>query len=420
MVLDAAFALVFAFYEAIWWIAIPFLSLSPRLRQGFSNRVSPQPIPSRPDLWIQAASGGEAYLAIEILKALPQDRQVHILVTSCTTQGLGILTNFSPPSHVLLTIRYFPFDRPCLMRRILTRWNPRLVVLLETELWPGLLWACRRAVIPYIIVNGRMTEKSLGRYLTIRSIWKNLQPKMILALPDSADRFSKLFDQTLVTVMENIKFDRFHADLLQVSPLIKNILQPDVRFCVFGSVRAEEEPVILQAVATLLSLMPDIVIGLVPRHLHRVDTWIRKLTAADIPIVLRSEISNPVQPGKVILWDVFGELGQAYALADAAFVGGTLAPCGGQNFLEPLTAGVIPSIGPYWDNFAWIGRQILQAGLVEEVDNANDLVQSLANRLMHPQSRTAVQEKARAYVSAKQGGAALAGNTIIGLLDELH
>jgi len=131
-----------------------------------------------------------------------------------------------------------------------------------------------------------------------------------------------------------IYFDRFDANIggAETAPLA-GLIPPDSPFAVLGSVRQPEEPDVLRLIADLLDRRPGTVIGLFPRHLHRVDRWRELLSRRSIPWALRSGLKEAAQAGQVIVWDVFGELSGAYAQADAAFVGGSLAPLGGQNFL---------------------------------------------------------------------------------------
>jgi 3-deoxy-D-manno-octulosonic-acid transferase len=120
--------------------------------------------------------------------------------------------------------------------------------------------------------------------------------------------------------------------------------------------------------------------------------------------VLRSAVSNPVSVGAVILWDTFGELMPAYRLAQAAFVGGSLAPLGGQNFLEPLINGLIPVIGPSWENFAWVGQEIIDAGLLRVADDWRKAAAHILQDMDAPRPRAAVIETAHQFFETRRGG----------------
>jgi len=148
--------------------------------------------------------------------------------------------------------------------------------------------------------------------------------------------------------------------------------------------------------------------------MHRLDFWREALYETGLHLVMRSDLDSPPPPGSVILWDTFGELSTAYAFCRAAFVGGSLVPLGGQNFLEPLTHGVVPCTGPHWSNFAWIGRDIVDQGLVVEVDGPGELAERMARTLARPRKREAVQKKVGAYVNSRRGGTATALECILG------
>jgi len=179
------------------------------------------------------------------------------------------------------------------------------------------------------------------------------------------------------------------------------------RFFVLGSTRRQEEPQVEALLLEIRRRSPEAVIGLFPRHMERLAHWQRRLDRLGIPWRLRSRARPPLPAGTTLLWDRFGELAGAYGLSHGAFVGGSLAPLGGQNFLEALRGGVAPVIGPHWDNFAWVGHDLLRSGLVHQAENWR---QAAALLCQPPASlpRAAVREAARQYFASRGGGADLA------------
>jgi 3-deoxy-D-manno-octulosonic-acid transferase len=358
----------FCLYNMGWGLAIPALRMNHRLAEGFKQRTLKHKMPPAADLWIQAASAGESYLAWELLKGLRPARPVRVMVTSNTSQGMEILEraidDITPNDRgVSACAAYFPFDKPTIMETAVRNISSKIMVLLESEMWPGLLAALKKYRCKTLIINGRITAKSLRRYLIWPSLWRDLRPDKILAVSEKdAKRFSVLFGREYVDVMPNMKFDRI--GLTQGMPYTKNplegILRPDTPLLVLGSVRREEEPVVEKIVVDIHRRLPETIIGLFPRHMHRIKYWKKVLDRLAIPWTLRSKIQRHVPHGTVILWDTFGELPLAYELSKAAFVGGSLAPLGGQNFLEALTCGVVPVIGPSWENFAWVGQEYVE------------------------------------------------------------
>jgi 3-deoxy-D-manno-octulosonic-acid transferase len=406
-------------YNVIWSMLVPFLRLNGRLAEGFDQRTLRCQLP-RADLWIQAASAGEAYLARELLDALEPHHPIRIHVTTNTRQGMEILeqavTEIKPHEKIeSVSTAYFPFDKPALMEKAVRSIRPRAMVLLESEIWPGLLAALKKYGCKTLIINGRIRSKSLARYLKWPGLWRAIKPYKILAISeDDARRFAKLFGKDPVAVMPNIKFDRFdpldtHA--LKQNPLEK-MLPGDIPFIVLGSVRQEEEPLLEKIIERISQTKSKLIIGLFPRHLHRIDFWQAALDSLGLTWVLRSRINQNLSDKNVILWDTFGELSEAYALAQAAFVGGSLAPLGGQNFLEPLTHGVVPVIGPSWDNFAWVGAEIEKSGLVRVVRDWKGVAEVLLADVNRPSDRDSVRQKALKYIQDRQGGTAQAAGLI--------
>jgi 3-deoxy-D-manno-octulosonic-acid transferase len=465
--------LLFFVYQRVASLIIPFLRLNPRLREGFDARTLRQPLPSA-DLWIQAASAGEAYLAKEIIQRLNSGPPIRILASTYTKQGFEILEAVQQEScktgHLSVHVTYFPFDLPTIMMQAVQQVRPRVVILLETEIWPGFLWALKQTSARILLVNGRLTPKSLRGYKLLPCLWPAIAPDRILAVSEQdAQRFRYLFRTTETSVMSNIKFDR-----IQMQPLpekhqnrFDSFLYSDACFVVLGSVRTQEESDAEQIIQMILNQVPQAVIGLFPRHLHRIKPWIRRLNQMKVKWILRSEINpvdlkestlsrekeshsvksgnlprkgdgNPVESGRlplslfsggegwgegelftgsIILWDTFGELIPAYERASAAFVGGSLAPLGGQNYIEALISGVLPVTGPYLDDFEWVGPEIISEGLLRIGKDWQSVANWLIQNLQHPHDRSHIQQRALQYANNRRGGAELVCREIWNILN---
>lgn len=397
-------------YDCAWQAALPLLRRNPRLKEGWSQRKLQTPLPAA-DLWVQAASGGEAYLAWTLLGQLHPRLPLRVLVTTNTGQGMEILekarADLAPGNPNLhLSAAFFPFDRPSIMKQAVAQVAPRLMVLLETEIWPGLLYSLKQTGRPAYIINGRMTEKSLSRYRKFPRIFSSLRPEKVLAISSTdASRYQAVFGPAGILVISNIKFDRVTIGADDTNLPENSMIMAGIPFLVLGSVREEEEPEVEQIISMVRESRPETVIGLFPRHMHRVDHWRDSLGRAGIAFRLRSaSLGSTIKPGEVIIWDTFGELANAYASATAVFVGGSLAPLGGQNFLEPLAYGIMPVIGPYYENFAWIGEEIFSRGLVEKCKEWQAVAARLINLLDQPPSRERIRSEAEAFIRARQGG----------------
>jgi 3-deoxy-D-manno-octulosonic-acid transferase len=424
MPLNSIQKLAFQLYDLSWSFALPWLRRNHRLAEGFKQRTQKIGLPAA-DLWIQAASVGEAYLALELISNLKTTKPQKILVTTNTSQGREILTQHLSDQRfndglIQPQVGYFPFDKPAIMKQAIAGINPQVMVLLETEIWPGLLRYLKKHHCQILIVNGRITEKSLNRYLVWPSIWQKLRPDEVLAIsPEDAHRFSRLFGKAGISVMTNIKFDRIAAGTSSRNEnnKLNAILPAGTPFIVLASVRRQEEILVNDIIQNVLHARPEAIVGLFPRHMHRISYWQKMLHQKEIGFTLRSEILRPISAGQVVLWDTFGELMPAYGLAASAFVGGSLAPLGGQNFLEALVNGVIPIIGPSWENFAWVGREIIESGLLRMAADWKQVVDLLLKDLTNPPSRRDVIDATLQFIEARRGGTETACRRITACLE---
>lgn len=412
-------------YDILWRLCIPLLKLNSRLKDGYDERCSGASL--RPaDIWIQAASAGEAYLALSLIENMNPATPARVLVTTNTRQGLDIIKNTiesKKMNQITVESAYIPFDRPSVMDTVVQRICPKLMILLETEIWPGLLFALKKNNVTTIIINGRVTPKSLKGYMTWPLLWKVLSPDKILAISgDDAERFASLFGPEKVQTMSNIKFDQLQTVINDTDNHLKAYIPDHTAFLVLGSVRQPEEQQVENIIQNIKSTLPETIIGLFPRHMHRIKYWEQTLHRLNIEYKLRSDLNRqPVANGTIILWDTFGELNPAYALAKAVFVGGSLVPLGGQNFLEPMIYGITPIIGPFWENFAWVGDDIFNQGLAIKVNNwqsaASGLIHQLRQTIGQTESADRRQAAAIRYIEERKGGTQQACELIEDLLN---
>jgi 3-deoxy-D-manno-octulosonic-acid transferase len=254
-----------------------------------------------------------------------------------------------------------------------------------------------------------MSAKSFASYRRINWFFRRYRPLKIWAIsPKDRDRFQAVMGMQGIELMNNIKFDRIIPKAsLSENNAITRILPPTSPFVLLGSIRREEEGKILDTIVHLLEARPDLCVGLFPKHVERAEHWLELLEGQNIKGVKRSTISSHQSAGTVIVWDVFGELAGAYASAAATFVGGSLVNLGGQNFLEPLVFGLRPIIGPFWENFAWVGREIVTSGLVWEVKDEKQLTRKLLASIDETCNRNEIQEKVQEYFEPQKGGTQL-------------
>ena len=407
----------FKFYNILWDAALPFLKRHPRLAPTIDKRINPVHL-QRADIWIQAASAGEAYLAVSVIQNMTPDRPVTILVTTTTDQGLEILQQMLRPENVSplisLCVDIFPFDSPKAMNKAVQQVNPAVMVLLETELWPAHLYALKKNHTPVLLINGRLSKKSCRNYRITKAFWQALAPDHILAISaEDAQRFSQVFSNTRIEIMDNIKFDRMK---IQETPdkhsALAAIVPRELPLSIFASFRRQEETQIIEMIKALLEKVPEQVIALFPRHMHRIAPFLKKLHKNGLTAHKGSQLSSTLTGPAIILWDKFGDLHQAYTHADVVFVGGSLAPLGGQNFMESAGLGVPTVIGPHWQDFAWVGRDIFKTGVVTRCKNWQDAVQAMCRHLVNSENRQPRIDAVNQYILQKQGGAHTAANAI--------
>ena len=400
--------LALGMYTCLWYACLPFGLCIPRLRSSLWPRLRTSLEPRETDIWIQAASAGECRLTQTLIQSWSDTRPLSFLATTNTPQGMQVLHSIQTPRNMLFTPAYAPLDTGPAVRSALAARRPKMVVLMETELWPNLLAACRQFDIPVLLINARMTCKSFSRYSLLPGLCQTLAPDRILCVSSwDARRYSALFGKGRVETMNNMKFDRW-ADVQEPLPYVHNplssLFKAQSQFAVYGSVRREEESILLEAITRISRMHPRAIQAVFPRHMHRVQAWMDALKQAGLKAVLRSHIQGNALQGTVVLWDRMGELEPAYALARAVFVGGSLAPKGGQNFLESLAQGVIPCIGPWWSNFAWVGSDILKQGLITQITDVDDLVLAMSQSLRSPPPRNKVFQRFQDFVHQRQGG----------------
>jgi len=381
-----------------------------KYRAGLRQRLGK--VPSRlaedrkqPTIWIHAVSVGEVLavtgLVAEMKRAFPQHR-VFISTTTATGQELAG-SRFGESS-----VFYFPLDFGFAIKPYLRSLRPQLVVIAETEFWPNFLRRAHAGGARIAIVNARISDRSFPRYRRWRKILSRvLRPvdlflaqteedrRRLLAIGASADR---------VQVSGNLKFD---AATPAAPPIVAALraafqraqAQPVV---VCGSTVEGEEKLLLDAFSKLLEQFPHAMLVLAPRHPERFGGVAQLLEKGAIPFWRRSTWAGEPLCGGVLLLDSIGELASLYALAELAFVGGSLVPRGGHNILEPAQHGVPILVGPYTENFRDIVR-VFQANHAVRVVEPAELPLALVELASNEAEREALGRRAAETVRAHTG-----------------
>ncbi|MBZ5662442.1 MAG: 3-deoxy-D-manno-octulosonic acid transferase [Acidobacteriia bacterium] len=373
-------------------------------------------------IWIHAVSVGEVLAALPLAKQLKDRYPARRLVISTTTNTGQQLAR--ERMQFADAIFYFPLDWAGPVRRALSATQPSVVLIVETEIWPNFLRECRRATVPVIFVNGRLSQRSYTGFLRaiaysgglLRGFLKKILNDASLFLMQGAEDAERLLalgapkDRVLVT--GNLKYDLALPAETPLSAWLAPELARAQRAPVLiaGSVMANEEPLVLGAFAAVEREFPGALLILAPRKPDQFNNAAAIISQAGRPLVRRSEISlngssaNPLaKSGNVFLLDSLGELAALYRLADAVFVGGSLVPVGGHNILEPAAFGKVPVYGPFMDNFREIAEAFHDAGASIRVATSQELGAAWLGLLRDPQRAACMGAAARDLVDRNQG-----------------
>lgn len=363
-------------------------------------------LPPHEAIWLHAASVGEVRAAAALVDALHRrDPQRPLLVTCFSAAGRRQAQQLFAGRVVVAQL---PYDLGFCVRRWLGCIQPRLGIILETEIWPNLLFACRRSKVPVVMVSARMSERALRRYRRLRSLARRaLDQVAMIAAQTEADAacFRELgVPAYRLQVAGNLKFDiEFAPSLPAEGAALRARLFGEQLVIVAGSTREHEELPVLQAFQTLQSKQPDCVLVLAPRHPERAQTVVELARARGLTVDRRSTGETPLTSGGVLVLDTLGELTHFYAAADLAFVGGSLVPVGGHNLLEPAALGLPVVTGPHLDNVRDIAGLLREAGGLTVVADAETLGQAFIWLAGNPGTRQRIGEAARQTVAANRG-----------------
>ncbi|MGO8830293.1 MAG: lipid IV(A) 3-deoxy-D-manno-octulosonic acid transferase [Steroidobacteraceae bacterium] len=362
-----------------------------------------------PSIWLHAVSLGEVAAAAALVGALKtRYPSIPLVLSTATPTGRA---RAQALFGVEIDIRFLPYDTPGAVRRFLTRIRPRLAIIMETELWPNLLYECRRRGVPVVLASARLTAKSVSRYRRLGGLFSGaVASSRIVAAqtPEDAGRFIAIgADPGRTHVIGNMKFDMHPGPLvLEQGRQLRTRYVGGRPAWIAGSTHGGEEEQLLDAHAALLVRFADALLMLVPRHPQRFESVANLLERRGIRFDRRS-IAQAVRPdAQVLLVDTVGELAALYAAADAAFVGGSLVPVGGHNLLEPAALGVPVIMGPYNANSGDIARALVRAGGAVEVADAPQLSKVLQQFFADPEMRSTAGASGRAFVERHRGSVA--------------
>lgn len=361
-------------------------------------------------IWIHAVSVGEVQAVRPLVDRLHSGGD-QVLVSTTTETGQRLAETLPPGPAACF---YFPLDWQTTCRRYLRALRPDAVALAETEIWPGFIRAAGRLGTPLVLVNGRLSDRSFGRYRRLRPLLRPLLESFSAFCMQSRRDKERILElgapPERVHLTGNLKYDyqlpddpekRLLAERLQA------LMKPDPGdlLWICGSTREGEEQLLLEAFARLRPDVPQLRLLLAPRHPHRIDQVEAALRRSQIPWLVRSRLDfeDPPPARPVLVLDSIGELAHLYGLADMVFIGGSLFPTGGQNLIEAAHFGKPILFGPHMENFREVADAFLDAYAALQVRGHLELVPKLLDLARDPAARKWLGRNARKVVRDNQG-----------------
>ncbi len=364
---------IYRSFKRGWPLAIPE-------RFGFVAKHLLAPVADRPVIWLHAVSVGEIIAARPLLLALRSSYPLHALVVTCTTETGKTTAERFPEIDLCL---YFPFDFLPSVKAIFSAVKPRIIIIMETEIWPNFCREAARRNIPLLLANGRISDRSFKRYLSFGWFFRPALRCFSAICMQSATGCNRITAigaaGSIVHEAGNLKHDiasRPTNDTDRTELRIRYAIPASSCVWTVGSCREGEEPFLIATYRKLREEFDNLLLVLVPRHTERCGIIGGLLEQAELPFRLRTSLKEndtPLRTGEVLLVDTVGEMMDLYRLADFSFVGGSLVPIGGHNLLEPASVGVPSVFGPYMANFREIETLVREYGAGVQIQSPDEL-----------------------------------------------
>jgi len=363
-----------------------------RERLGLLSSKLVPPKGKRLRIWVHAVSVGEVKLARVIIRVLQERKGDFSLVVSTTTPtGRQTASREMPEDTIII---YNPLDLWWCVRRSIQKVSPDLFIGLETEIWPNLLWACKQLNIPAVLINGRISVRSIDYYRRLRFLMKDvLSAYRLVSMISRADAeriVSMGAARNKAVVAGNAKYDLLIDEArTELSDRIRRVYKIERRRPVFvaGSTRGGEEEIILEVFVKLLEKHPQIILIVAPRHIDRCKSIESLIRTCHLKYCLRSSLDKDTKgrsEASVILVDKIGELFGLYSLGSVIFCGASLVPLGGQNILEAAVWGKPVMYGPSMDDFLEATELLERVGAGLRVRDGHELLKTATWLLENP------------------------------------
>ena len=396
-------------------------------RSGFVSNDIKKKLQRKPNIWIHAVSVGEFILAATLIEKLKPFCPNHQFVVSVTTlTGYEVASKKLTDDDVLI---FFPTEFRPVMNRIINLVNPKLAVIVETEIWPNFVYCLSKRGVPLILANGRISEKSFSRYKLVKPFIKDVLQKFTyfnMQTEHDAERIIGIgADKNKVSITGNIKFDSAKiVDKLEMNVEFLNdlSLKPDIPVFLAAALEktGREDPIAINVFEKLREKYPDAALIIVPRHPER-GTDIAKLVSSRGFIPRQrskgEKFDNP--ENQIFILDTVGELARLYTLAKIVYVGKSLLkPGGGQNMIEPVGLGLPVIYGKYTGNFRGISDVLASHGGSKIVTDENDLTKTVIELWNNSETTAQMVINGQNYIRSQQGATQKNIDTILSLLTQ--
>lgn len=421
--------LLMFFYHAAWTGIFPLIfSLAYFFKQNrLRSRMGffiPESSIGKPVIWIHALSVGEVFSVLPLIQNILERFTEYKIAFSVTTEKGMEAAAKELSEQKNISLLWMPFDCWIIMKRLINYINPELFILVESDIWPGLLDILNRKRIPSLFVNGRISSKTFKRYS-----YFPLFPKIMFTFFNSCMMQSKLDtkrmlyfipDSAKVITSGNMKFDRIieRAEDVETSYWLNLLgLTVNSEIIVAGSTHPGEEEIIFEVFNRLKLLFNNLILIIAPRDIKRKKEVSSLAEDMGLKAVLRTSILKGSKvSSNVIILDTIGELSSIYILASVAFVGGSLVSEGGHNMLEPAVFGCPVLFGPYVNDFMEIAERIQDAGGGFIVNNAEDLYFRLKKFIEDKDAGLAVKQELLNFLKENSGAVELISSKLYNML----
>jgi 3-deoxy-D-manno-octulosonic-acid transferase len=424
--------------SAPWWLLR--MATTQRYREGLAQRLGRLPPAlheasrGKKIVWVHAVSVGEVLAATRLVAELESalGKTWLIVISTTTRTGHALAQERFGAERVF----YMPLDFAFAVRAYLRALKPSALVLMESELWPRMVHECAQRGIPVAVVNARVSDRSFARAMKLRALWSRVLRKPTLWLAQSDEDARRLITMgaraETVHLGGNLKYDvrapreNWVAELIVRQAAGRPIV---VAGSTVGAERLDEERMVIAAWRQEARVGLNALLVLAPRHPERFESvkrqtgTYRTFDVSELKIGARSEesftetgLGGDGLPVEIIVLDTIGDLAAVYAVADIAFVGGSLVPRGGHNPLEPAQFGVPVVLGPSYNNFRSIVGEMRSADGIRIVQDDVELDKVLVELLTDPAAAKAMGERGRQVFEAQQGATARAVDAIVAMI----